>query len=229
MNLTHVNRSLLWVKRLTKPAQCSHLLTNQRIFGFAPLWLSKSNQKRMYAGGSGIHGNTPGSEHQSEHKAKSDHNKQHSHDGHSHDHDHEHEHEGPHDHTKSAEKVNMDSKEGNNPYMWDPNYDPAGKNEYNRDPMETRKRDKETMIPKAVILERIVKVCKSMERAQTQGKVITEDTHLANDLGLDSLDLVEFGLGIEDEFDIEIPDEQAEQIVTVGDAVELIADHPQAR
>ena len=40
---------------------------------------------------------------------------------------------------------------------------------------------------------------------------------------------VEFGLALEDEFDIEIPDEEAEQIVTLGDAVELIADHPHAK
>jgi len=98
--------------------------------------------------------------------------------------------------------------------------------------MDVRLREplpKEAFIPKEIVLERIIKLCQSMERAKTEGKSITEDTHLANDLGLDSLDQVEFGLALEDEFDIEIPDEEAEQIVTIGDAVELIADHPQAR
>eukprot|EP00490_Sorites_sp_Unknown_P015707 CAMPEP_0114661804 /NCGR_PEP_ID=MMETSP0191-20121206/23367_1 /TAXON_ID=126664 /ORGANISM="Sorites sp." /LENGTH=68 /DNA_ID=CAMNT_0001895699 /DNA_START=391 /DNA_END=597 /DNA_ORIENTATION=- len=68
-----------------------------------------------------------------------------------------------------------------------------------------------------------------MERAQTDGKTINENTHLYNDLGLDSLDQVEFGLACEDEFDVEIPDEEAEQIVTIGDAVDLISDHPHAK
>ena len=53
-----------------------------------------------------------------------------------------------------------------------------------------------------------------------------EDVKMAatfvDDLGADSLDIFQIIMGIEEEFDIEIPNEAAEQIVTVGDAVEQI-------
>ena len=47
-------------------------------------------------------------------------------------------------------------------------------------------------------------------------------TTFTDDLGADSLDRYQIILGVEDAFDIEIPQEEAEKIVTVGDAVELI-------
>ena len=50
----------------------------------------------------------------------------------------------------------------------------------------------------------------------------TMDTTFVDDLGADSLDIFQIIMGIEEEFDIEIPNEAAEQIVTVGDAVEQI-------
>lgn len=51
---------------------------------------------------------------------------------------------------------------------------------------------------------------------------ITMDTMFVEDLGADSLDIFQIVMGIEEEFDIEIPSDAAEQIVTVGDAVEQI-------
>ena len=51
---------------------------------------------------------------------------------------------------------------------------------------------------------------------------ITMDTTFVDDLGADSHDIFQIIMGIEEEFDIEIPTEAAEQIVTVGDAVEQI-------
>lgn len=51
---------------------------------------------------------------------------------------------------------------------------------------------------------------------------ITMDTTFIDDLGADSLDVFQIIMGIEEEFDIEIPTEKAESIVTVGDAVEAI-------
>ena len=51
---------------------------------------------------------------------------------------------------------------------------------------------------------------------------ITMDTTFVEDLGADSLDIFQIVMGIEEEFDIEIPTEAAEKIVTVGDAVEQI-------
>ncbi len=46
-----------------------------------------------------------------------------------------------------------------------------------------------------------------------------------NDLGADSLDTVELVMALEEEFDIEIPDESAEKIKTVGDAINYIKEH----
>ena len=51
---------------------------------------------------------------------------------------------------------------------------------------------------------------------------ITMDTTFVDDLGADSLDVFQIIMGIEEEFDIEIPSEEAEKIVTVGNAVEQI-------
>ncbi|MBO7208752.1 MAG: acyl carrier protein [Clostridia bacterium] len=51
---------------------------------------------------------------------------------------------------------------------------------------------------------------------------ITMDTSLIEDLGADSLDLVELIMAMEQEFDIEIPDEDVEGISTVGDAVNYV-------
>lgn len=51
---------------------------------------------------------------------------------------------------------------------------------------------------------------------------ITADTTFVDDLGADSLDIFQIVMGIEDTFDIEIQNEAAEKIVTVGDAVEQI-------
>ncbi|ARD06614.1 acyl carrier protein [Lactobacillus amylolyticus] len=54
---------------------------------------------------------------------------------------------------------------------------------------------------------------------------ITKDTSFIEDLDADSIDLVEFILQLEDEFGSEIPDEDAEKIKTVGDAVAYIKAH----
>ena len=51
---------------------------------------------------------------------------------------------------------------------------------------------------------------------------ITLDTTFVDELGADSLDVFQIIMGLEEEFDIEIPNEEAEKIVTVGDAVEQI-------
>lgn len=51
---------------------------------------------------------------------------------------------------------------------------------------------------------------------------ITKDTTFVDDLGADSLDIFQIIMGIEEAFDIEIENDEAEKIVTVGDAVEQI-------
>jgi len=54
---------------------------------------------------------------------------------------------------------------------------------------------------------------------------ITKETSFINDLGADSLDTVELIMEFEDAFDMNIPDEEAEKIRTVGDAVKYIEEH----
>jgi acyl carrier protein len=54
---------------------------------------------------------------------------------------------------------------------------------------------------------------------------VTETAAFVNDLGADSLDVVEFVMEVEKEFDITIPDDAAAKLVTVGDAVKYIDEH----
>ena len=54
---------------------------------------------------------------------------------------------------------------------------------------------------------------------------ITLESSFIDDLGADSLDIVELIMALEEEFDIEIPDEDAEKVVTVSDVVDYIKDH----
>ena len=54
---------------------------------------------------------------------------------------------------------------------------------------------------------------------------VTEEASFIDDLGADSLDIVELIMALEEEFDIEIPDTDAEKVVTVGDVVEYIKEN----
>lgn len=54
---------------------------------------------------------------------------------------------------------------------------------------------------------------------------ITLEASFIDDLGADSLDIVELIMALEEEFDIEIPDSDAEKVVTVGDVVDYIKEH----
>ncbi len=54
---------------------------------------------------------------------------------------------------------------------------------------------------------------------------VTRESSFVEDLGADSLDVVELVMALEEEFGVEIPDDQAEKIVTVGDAVKYIEAH----
>ena len=60
------------------------------------------------------------------------------------------------------------------------------------------------------------------EQLNCEESEITADTSFKDDLGADSLDIFQIIMGIEEEFDIEIPNEEAEKITTVQDAVEQI-------
>ena len=54
---------------------------------------------------------------------------------------------------------------------------------------------------------------------------VNMESNFIDDLGADSLDIVELIMALEEEFDIEIPDEEAEKIQTVGDVVDYIKEH----
>lgn len=64
-----------------------------------------------------------------------------------------------------------------------------------------------------------------VDQLSVDAEEITLEASFVDDLGADSLDVVELIMGLETEFDIEIPDEDAEKISTVGDAVEYIKSH----
>jgi acyl carrier protein len=72
----------------------------------------------------------------------------------------------------------------------------------------------------ADIFDRVKKVV--VEQLEVEPEKVTPEASFANDLQADSLDVVELVMALEEEFDIEIPDEAAEQIDTVGKAVEYI-------
>ena len=73
------------------------------------------------------------------------------------------------------------------------------------------------------IFEKVKEVI--IEQLNAEDDAIKLETSFIDDLGADSLDIVELIMALEEEFDTEIPDEDAEKVVTVGDVVEYIKDH----
>ncbi len=69
-------------------------------------------------------------------------------------------------------------------------------------------------------LDRITKVV--VDRLKVSEGEVTQEASFIDDLGADSLDVVDLVIGFEDEFEIQIPDEDAEQIQTVGQAVQYV-------
>jgi acyl carrier protein len=72
----------------------------------------------------------------------------------------------------------------------------------------------------AEVLERVTKII--VDRLGVDEAEVKLEAKFKDDLGADSLDVVELVMELEDEFDMEISDEDAEKIVTVGDAVNYI-------
>lgn len=63
------------------------------------------------------------------------------------------------------------------------------------------------------------------EQFELEEDRVTMDSTLIGDLGADSLDVIDLAMSIEDEFDIEVPDDEIEKIKTVGDIVRFVEDH----
>ncbi|NNE29455.1 MAG: acyl carrier protein [Saprospiraceae bacterium] len=76
------------------------------------------------------------------------------------------------------------------------------------------------------VAERVNKII--VEKLGVDDSEVTREASFTNDLGADSLDTVELIMEFEKEFDISIPDEQAENIQTVGHAIEYLESQVQA-
>ena len=64
-----------------------------------------------------------------------------------------------------------------------------------------------------------------VEQLNVPAEDVNPEAHFIDDLGADSLDIVELVMALEEEYDIEISDESAEKIQTVGDAINYIQQH----
>lgn len=73
---------------------------------------------------------------------------------------------------------------------------------------------------KMEVIDRVKKII--IDQLGIDASKITEESSFVDDLGADSLDIVELIMALEEEFDVEIPDEDAEKIKTVGDATKYL-------
>ena len=71
-----------------------------------------------------------------------------------------------------------------------------------------------------MVLEKVISILS--DQFDVDETSITPDTLIADDLGADSLDVVDLVMSIEDEFEIEIPDEEAEKFVTIKDILDYL-------
>lgn len=70
------------------------------------------------------------------------------------------------------------------------------------------------------IKERVIKII--VEYLDVEAEKVKQEAHFVNDLGADSLEIVEVVMALEDEFDVEIEDDVAAKIQTVNDAIDFI-------
>jgi NADH dehydrogenase (ubiquinone) 1 alpha/beta subcomplex 1 len=94
-------------------------------------------------------------------------------------------------------------------------------------PLSMRTFASDFFLDPSVVSDRIMTVVKNFDKVDAAK--VTSGAKFTDDLGLDSLDTVEVVMAIEEEFAIEIPDAEADKIVSVEDAVAYIAAHPNAK
>lgn len=84
-----------------------------------------------------------------------------------------------------------------------------------------------TYLDKGEVTDRILNLVKNFDKVEPSK--VTPDAAFQGDLGLDSLDAVELVMAMEEEFAIEIPDSEADKIVSCKDAIGYISSHPMAK
>jgi len=89
------------------------------------------------------------------------------------------------------------------------------------------KRQGAFLLDKVDVLARVTEVVKNFEKVDASK--VTAESHFINDLGLDSLDVVEVVMALEQEFVLDIPDHEAEKIQSIPDAVEYLCSNPMAK
>lgn len=85
----------------------------------------------------------------------------------------------------------------------------------------------QTFLDRSEVSERVVGVVKNFEKVD--GDKVNEVAKFVEDLGLDSLDVVEVVMAMEEEFTIEIPDNESEKLTTVAQVIDYVAAHPMAK
>ncbi|KAJ6762457.1 ACYL CARRIER PROTEIN 2 MITOCHONDRIAL [Salix koriyanagi] len=87
-----------------------------------------------------------------------------------------------------------------------------------------------TFLDKSEVTDRVVNVVKNFQKVDPSKVInVTPNAHFQNDLGLDSLDSVEMVMALEEEFQFEIPDNEADKINSISLAIDFISSHPQAK
>ncbi|KAJ7299164.1 hypothetical protein O6H91_06G061500 [Diphasiastrum complanatum] len=84
-----------------------------------------------------------------------------------------------------------------------------------------------TYLNKTEVTDRVLNVVKNFHKVDPSK--VSPSSNFQKDLGLDSLDTVEVVMAFEEEFGVEIPDSEADKIVTCADAIDFIASQPQAK
>eukprot|EP00759_Apiculatamorpha_spiralis_P009595 PhF_6_TR16651/c0_g1_i1/m.25337/K03955/NDUFAB1; NADH dehydrogenase (ubiquinone) 1 alpha/beta subcomplex 1 len=83
------------------------------------------------------------------------------------------------------------------------------------------------LLDRDIVKQRVVDVVKNFEKVDASK--VTESSHFINDLGLDSLDVVEVVMALEQEFILDIPDHEAEKLQSIPEVIDYIATNPMAK